>query len=172
MIINYGLSNDLGDADFDEANLMVLLCIAVLTILSIVCICTLYCCLRKYIFSKPLGKTASPFAALSKKAFQPVIVHQITSDQNAIEHCNKAISDTKKRPDLATGISRGRRAKPIRQARGAGHLNAPSGGTSSYNMQVSNPLDKRSITAEMFTSNVNTNSRKEILLFKAPSFTE
>lgn len=172
MIINYELSpNSIGsDGDDDDTNLMIIFCIAVLTILSIICICTLYCCLRKYVFFKPINKTISPFAALSKKAFQPVI-HSLTSDQNVVECSTKAVSETKKRPDAALpAISRGRRAKPSR-GKGANSCNA-QGGKSSYNTQVSHPLDKGSITADMFTPIVNANLKKEMILFKAPSFNE
>lgn len=172
MIIHHAFKKETihipGDPDPTESNLLILFCVAVLTVLFIICTCTLYCCIRKYFCFKPVKKISSPFGALSKKAFQPVIkslVKSPTNDQNVIEQTVKPLSESRKLVEN-TGVSRTRRMKP--RHRGPSFYKTRK--NSSYNLQV--PLDKGSITAEMFTPNSRANLKKEIVLYKAPSFNE
>lgn len=167
MIIHHALKSDNNiskDSDTSESNLLILFCIALLTVLFIICTCTLYCCIRKYFCFKLIKKTSSPFGALSKKAFQPVIKSLFkspTNDQNVIEQSAKPLSESRKVVEHRT-----RRMKP--RNRGPSFYNTRK--NSSYNLQV--PLDKGSITAEMFTPNSRANLKREIVLYKAPSFNE
>lgn len=148
-------------------DLIITFCISILTILSVICVCTFYYCCRRYVFNRPNNKSTLPYTesptdfvakktsmVKRKRTSQPTKIHKRTSSYNL----------------QPAGAS-----PPNSQAASV-YSNAQASGV--HNLQLlpvvapSTPLDRGSITAEMFTGQTDANLKKEIILYKAPSFVE
>mgnify|MGYP006965679474 CR=1 FL=1 len=172
---------------YKPTNTIVIICITVLTILAIGCLVALYFCCKKHLWLTSTIKTTlddsnSECIQPARKSVHPSIsTSTIPTIQNAVDNSsstgstitpyerttsNKAV-ETSKRPNSAQSISKQRRQS--RKHLSSIKFTRPHASPTSPIM-----MDKAAITAEMFSqANIlEPNSKKEIVLFKSPSFSE